>query len=104
MFGNNEESNQPTPPQEQKPSVSSNISLNGSSNSGAVTLSWTAPGGGSYQYYVFRDGAQIGKGTNITGTSYTDNDVEVGTAYTYMVICMDGQNEVARSGSISIQN
>ncbi len=102
--GNNEESNQPTPPQEQKPSVSSNISLNGSSNSGAVTLSWTAPGGGSYQYYVFRDGAQIGKGTNITGTSYTDNDVEVGTAYTYMVICMDGQNEVARSGSISIQN
>lgn len=95
---------QPTTPEQ--PTVSSNISLNGSSNSGVVTLSWNAPGNGSYKYYVFRDGVQIGKGSIITGTSFTDNDVEVGAAYSYSVICVDAntQDEVARSGSISVQN
>lgn len=94
------------PATSEQPAVSSNISLNGSSNSGVVTLSWNAPGSGSYQYYVFRDGAQIGKGTRITGTSFTDNDVEAGAAYSYSVICVDvnTQDEVARSGSISVQN
>ncbi len=96
--------NQPNTPEQ--PTVSSNISLNGSSNSGVVTLSWNAPGNGSYKYYVFRDGVQIGKGSIITGTSFTDNDVEVGAAYSYSVICVDAntQDEVARSGSISVQN
>ncbi len=95
---------QPNTPEQ--PTVSSNISLNGSSNSGVVTLSWNAPGNGSYKYYVFRDGVQIGKGSIITGTSFTDNDVEVGAAYSYSVICVDAntQDEVARSGSISVQN
>lgn len=95
--------NQPNTPEQP---VSSNISLNGSSNSGVVTLSWNAPGNGSYKYYVFRDGVQIGKGSIITGTSFTDNDVEVGAAYSYSVICVDAntQDEVARSGSISVQN
>lgn len=95
---------QPATPEQ--PSAASAISLNGSSNSGAVTLSWNAPGNGSYKYYVFRDGAQIGKGTIITGTSFTDSDVEVGAAYTYSVICVDAntQDEVARSGAISVQN
>lgn len=69
-------------------------------------LSWNAPGDGSYQYYVFRDGAQIGKGTIITDTSYTDSEVEAGAAYSYSVICVDKntQAEVARSGAVSIQN
>ena len=55
---------------------------------------------------MFRDGVQIGKGSIITGTSFTDNDVEVGAAYSYSVICVDAntQDEVARSGSISVQN
>lgn len=90
----------------QQPAPSSSISLNGSSNSGVVTLSWNAPGNGSYKYYVFRDGAQIGKENVITGTSFTDSTVEAGAAYTYSVICVDAntQDEVARSGSISIQN
>ena len=94
------------PPEQQKPAVSSNISLNGSSNSGSVSLSWNAPGNGSYQYYVFRDGAQIGKENIITGTSYTDSTAEAGAAYSYMVICKDlaTQEEVARSGNLSIQN
>ncbi len=96
--------NQPTTPEQ--PAVSSTLSLNGSSNSGAITLSWNAPGNGSYKYYVFRDGVQIGKGTIITGTSFTDSDVEVGAAYSYSVICVDAntQDEVARSSSISVQN
>lgn len=96
--------NKPATPEQ--PAASSTISLNGSSNSGAVTLSWNAPGNGSYQYYVFRDGAQIGKGTRITGTSFTDNEVEAGAAYSYSVICVDvnTQDEVARSGAISVQN
>ncbi|MFR6290711.1 MAG: PBP1A family penicillin-binding protein [Peptococcaceae bacterium] len=94
------------PPEQQKPAVSGNISLNGSSNSGSVSLSWNAPGNGSYQYYVFRDGAQIGKETIITGTSYTDSTAEAGAAYSYMIICKDltTQEEVARSGNLSIQN
>lgn len=90
----------------EQPEAAKSISLSGSSNSGAIMLSWNAPGDGSYQYYVFRDGAQIGKGTIITGTSYTDNEVEAGGSYSYSVICVDKntQAEVARSGAVSIQN
>lgn len=100
--GNNNSGNNDT---EQKQPVSSSISLNGSSNSGVVTLTWNAPGSGQYKYYVFRDGAQIGKDTIISGTSFTDSNVETGTAYSYFVICQDTKgNEVARSGTISIQN
>lgn len=104
--GNDNNNNNNNNNTEQKPPVSSSISLSGSSNSGAVTLSWNAPGSGQYKYYVFRDGAQIGKDTIITGTSFTDSNVEAGAAYSYSVICVDSntQNEIARSGTISIQN
>ncbi|MBQ3509087.1 MAG: PBP1A family penicillin-binding protein [Peptococcaceae bacterium] len=91
-----------TQPQPQQPS--SGISLNGSSSDGVVTLTWNAPGSGSYQYFVFRDGAQIGKDTIINGTYFTDNTAEAGKAYSYSVICTEQNTEVARSNSLTVQN
>ena len=90
----------------QQPAPSAHISLNGSSNGSAVSLNWNAPGNGKYQYFIFRDGVQIGKGAVITGTSFTDSDVEAGSAYTYSVICVDAstQEQIAQSGSVSVQN
>lgn len=97
--------NTPTTSQPQQPAVTNNVSLNGSSNSGTVNLSWNAPGSGNYQYYVFRDGTQIGKGSIITGTSYTDNEAEAGVQYTYYVIAENtSTRETVQSNTISIQN
>ncbi len=93
-----------TPADTQQQSPSSGISLNGSSSNGAVTLTWNAPGNGSYQYYVFRDGAQIGKDTIITGTYYTDTTAEAGKSYSYSIICTEQNTEVARSNSLTVQN
>ena len=90
-----------TQPQQQP---ASGISLNGSSSDGVVTLTWNAPGSGSYQYFVFRDGAQIGKDTIINGTYFTDNTAEAGKAYSYSVICTEQNTEVARSNSLTVQN
>ena len=91
-------------PQPQPQQPSSGISLNGSSSDGVVTLTWNAPGSGSYQYFVFRDGAQIGKDTIINGTYFTDNTAEAGKAYSYSVICTEQNTEVARSNSLTVQN
>ena len=91
-----------TQPQPQQPS--SGISLNGSSSDGVVTLTWNAPGSGNYQYFVFRDGAQIGKDTIINGTYFTDTTAEAGKAYSYSVICTEQNTEVARSNSLTVQN
>ena len=97
--------NTPTTSQPQQPAATNNVSLSGSSNSGAVNLSWNAPGSGSYQYYVFRDGAQIGKGSIITSTGYTDNEAEAGVQYTYYVIAENtSTRETVQSNTISIQN
>lgn len=90
-----------TQPQQQP---ASGISLNGSSSDGVVTLTWNAPGSGSYQYFVFRDGAQIGKDTIINGTYFTDTTAEAGKAYSYSVICTEQNTEVARSNSLTVQN
>ncbi len=91
-------------PADSKPQNPGGISLNGSSNNGAVTLTWNAPGNGSYQYYVFRDGAQIGKDSIITEPRFTDNTAEAGRAYAYSVICTEQNTEIARSNSLTIQN
>ncbi len=93
-----------TPEDTQPQAPSSGISLNGSSSNGAVTLTWNAPGSGSYQYYVFRDGAQIGKDTIINGTYFTDNTAEAGKSYSYSVICTEQNTEIARSNSLTVQN
>ncbi len=93
--------NKPADTQPQQPG---GISLNGSSNNGAVTLTWNAPGSGSYQYYVFRDGAQIGKDSIITSPHYTDSTAEAGKAYVYSVICTEQNTEIARSNSLTVQN
>ncbi len=95
---------QPADAQPQPQQPSSGISLNGSSSDGVVTLTWNAPGSGSYQYFVFRDGAQIGKDTIINGTYFTDNTAEAGKAYSYSVICTEQNTEVARSNSLTVQN
>ena len=92
-------------PAETKPQQpSGGISLNGSSSNGAVTLTWNAPGSGNYQYFVFRDGAQIGKDRIITDTFYTDATAEAGRAYSYSIICTEQNTEVARSNSLNVQN
>ena len=93
-----------TPADTQPQAPASGISLNGSSSNGAVTLTWNAPGNGSYQYYVFRDGAQIGKDTIINGTYYTDTTAEAGKSYSYSVICTEQNTEVARSNNLTVQN
>ena len=97
---------EPSTPAQNKPAASSNISLNGSGNGNSVSLSWSVPGSGNYQYYVFRDGAQIGRDNTITGTSFTDSAVEPGASYNYMVICRDlaTQEDIAKSGTITVQN
>ena len=93
-----------TPENTQPQTPSNGISQNGSSSNGAVTLTWNAPGSGSYQYYVFRDGAQIGKVTIINGTYFTDNTAETGKSYSYSVICTEQNTEIARSNSLTVQN
>lgn len=93
-----------TPANTQPQTPSGSISLNGSSSSGVVSLTWNTPGSGSYQYFVFRDGAQIGKDSIITEPYYTDNTAEPGVAYSYSVICTEQNAEVARSNSLTVQN
>ncbi len=106
-------SEQPSAPSEpansesaQQPQQAGSLTLSGSSDGSSVVLTWNAPGSGDYQYYVFRDGVQIGKDTVITGTGFIDSSAEAGQSYTYMLICADrgSGREVARSGSVTVQN
>ncbi len=80
------------------------INLSGSSNNGAISLSWNAPGNGNYQYRVFRNGSRIGQDTTITDTYFTDSTVVPGLSYAYRVICVQQGNEIARSSKINVQN
>ena len=94
-----------TPSGQTDPVTSDGIVLSGTASDGTVTLHWNAPGNSNYQYYLFRDGAQIGLGHNITQTSFVDNTAQHGSAHTYFVICVDTttQEEVCRSEVISVQ-
>lgn len=92
------------PANTQPPAPANTVSLQGSSNNGAVTLTWNAPGNGSYQYFVFRDGNQIGKDVIITEPHFTDSTAEAGASYVYSVICTEQNVEVVRSNNVTIQN
>ncbi len=78
------------------------ITLTGTTGDGVASLKWNAPGDGNYQYYLFRNGSQIGIGSDITVTSYVDTNLQNGLSYTYFVICVDKntQEEVCRSAEV----
>ncbi len=115
----NEPSNVPTDEPavpDTKPSggeTAASIALSGSSSGSSVNLSWNAPGSGSYQYFVFRSESpsvaasssnQIGGGSIITATSYSDTSAQAGTTYYYKVLAFNREtNErVAASNEISV--
>ena len=83
---------------------SGTVTLHGTAGNDGVTLQWNAPGNGSYQYYLFRDSAQIGLGSEITSTSFVDEHATSGD-HTYFVICVDKNTheEVCRSEAILVQ-
>ena len=100
---------QPTKPTTQVPTQeqpkTGTVTLTGTTGDGIANLHWNAPGNGNYQYYLFRNGSQIGIGSDITVTSYVDKEVQNGLSYTYFVICVDRNTheEVCRSTEIQIQ-
>src|ERR1039457_4722841 len=64
------------------------------SNNTNVNLSWTA-GNGATSYNLYRAAESGGEGTNpvvtgITGTSYTDTNLNSGTTYYYQVVAVNG--------------
>ncbi len=64
------------------------------SNNTNVNLSWTA-GSGATSYNLYRAAESGGEGTNpvvtgITGTSYTDTNLNSGTTYYYQVVAVNG--------------
>lgn len=102
-------------PEPEKPSSSeaSSISLSGSSSGSSVNLSWNAPGSGSYQYFIFRSespsvaassGNQIGGGSIITSTSYSDSSAQAGTTYYYKVLAFNRETneKIAASNEIAV--
>ena len=107
---------EPSAPEPSKPSggeTSSSIALSASSSDSSITLSWSAPGSGSYQYFVFRSEApsvaasgnnQIGGSSVITSTTYSDTSVQAGTTYYYKVLAFDRETneKVATSNEISV--
>ena len=102
-------------PEPEKPSSSeaSSISLSGSSSGSSINLSWNAPGSGSYQYFIFRSespsvaassGNQIGGGSIITSTSYSDSSAQAGTTYYYKVLVFNRETneKIAASNEIAV--
>ena len=64
------------------------------SNNTNVNLSWTA-GSGATSYNLYRAAESGGEGTNpvvtgITGTSYTDTNLNTGTTYYFQVVAVNG--------------
>jgi len=64
------------------------------SNNTNVNLSWTA-GSGATSYNLYRAAESGGEGTNpvvtgITGTAYTDTNLNSGTTYYYQVVAVNG--------------
>jgi len=64
------------------------------SNNTNVNLSWTA-GSGATSYNLYRAAESGGEGTNpvvtgITGTSYTDTNLNSGTTYYFQVVAVNG--------------
>ena len=71
------------------------------SNNTNVNLSWTA-GSGANSYNLYRAAESGGEGTNpvvtgITGTSYTDTNLNSGTTYYYQVVAVNGSGPAGYS-------
>jgi lysophospholipase L1-like esterase len=71
------------------------------SNNTNVNLSWTA-GSGATSYNLYRAAESGGEGTNpvvtgITGTTYTDTNLNSGTTYYYQVVAVNGSGPTGYS-------
>jgi len=81
------------PPPNGAPYAASGLSPTLSNNTN-VSLSWTA-GSGATSYNLYRAAESGGEGTNpvvtgITGTTYTDTNLNSGTTYYYQVVAVNG--------------
>ena len=88
------------PPPNGAPYAASGLSATLSNNTN-VNLSWTA-GSGATSYNLYRAAESGGEGTNpvvtgITGTSYTDTNLNGGTTYYYQVVAINGSGPAGYS-------
>ena len=88
------------PPPNGAPYAASGLSATLSNNTN-VNLSWTA-GSGATSYNLYRAAESGGEGTNpvvtgITGTSYTDTNLNSGTTYYYQVVAVNGSGPTGYS-------
>ncbi len=72
----------------------------------SLTLNWTAALGAPTSYNVKRSitsGTEVtlASGTNVTGTTFTDNTVVIGTNYFYTVSAINGSGEGADSSEVT---
>lgn len=65
----------------------------------SVSLSWSAPLGGSATYNLYRNGTQVQ--TGIVGTTATDSGLTAGTSYTYYVTSQSALGEGSRSNQVT---
>lgn len=67
-----------------------------------INLSWApSSSSGITGYTIFRNGTKI---TTVTGTSYSDNGLTGGSAYSYTVSAFDaGGSQSAQSGGVTVQ-
>ncbi len=88
------------PPPNGAPYAASSLSATLKNNTN-VNLSWTA-GSGATSYNVYRAAEAGGEGTNpvvagITGTNYTDTNLNRGTTYYYQVVAVNGSGPAGNS-------
>src|ERR1019366_1069870 len=88
------------PPPNGAPYASSGLNATLSNNTN-VNLSWTA-GSGATSYNLYQAAESGGEGTNpvvtgITGTSYTDTNLNSGTTYYYQVVAVNGSGPTGYS-------
>ena len=85
----------------ERPDAVGNISVN-SQTASAISISWNEPSDnvGVDGYNVYRNGRYTT--TLSSGTSYTDNDVNSGTTYTYYIVAFDdARNYSTKSPTVS---
>ena len=88
------------PPPNGAPYTASGLTATVSNNTN-VNLSWTA-GSGATSYNLYRAAESGGEPTNpvvtgITGTSYTDTNLNSGTTYYYQVVALNGSGQTGYS-------
>jgi len=75
------------------------LSAEAASSETEITLNWQAPQGTTVsEYRILKDGVQIGTSTT---TTYTDDDLMAGNAYSYTVRAYDGIQESEDSNSVT---